>query len=282
MMNIKKVIVLGAGILCLGISSSFAQGFGWRGEQGNDGDCPFANPDSDVTSETISSEEADDLLYLYEEEKLAGDVYEALNSLWDHRAFSNIGRAEDRHQAQVGGMLNRYEIDHAAADSKGAGEFVNQELQDLYNNLSSQGATSLIEALKVGALIEEVDIADLEKSLTATTNPLLIRLYNNLMKGSRNHLRSFVRSLEALEVTYAPQVMSQAAYDSIISSAMEKGKGLKQGKKGKGKGNKQNKRGKGKRGAGKGLKDGSCNNTSQDSVCDGSGKGKKGRGKNRA
>ena len=40
-----------------------------------------------------------------EEEKLAGDVYSALNEVWNLRVFDNIGRAEQTHQAAVEMLL---------------------------------------------------------------------------------------------------------------------------------------------------------------------------------
>ena len=49
-----------------------------------------------------------------------------------------------------------------------------------------------------------------------------IRLvYENLMKGSRNHLRAFVKNLATQGVTYVPQYMSQTDYQAIINSATE-------------------------------------------------------------
>jgi len=42
--------------------------------------------------------------------------------------------------------------------------------------------------------------------------------------GSRNHLRSFVSTLEKMfNVTYTPQVISQQEYEEIINSPMETG-----------------------------------------------------------
>jgi len=45
------------------------------------------------------------------------------------------------------------------------------------------------------------------------------------MKGSRNHLRSFVDELEAQGATYVPQYLGQEAYDAIVTSPVERGRG---------------------------------------------------------
>ena len=48
-------------------------------------------------------------------------------------------------------------------------------------------------------------------------------VYDNLMKGSRNHLRSFVRNLAQEGVVYQPRYLDQSTYDTIIKSPMENG-----------------------------------------------------------
>ena len=94
-------------------------------------------------------------------------------------------------------------------------------MQALYNQLIAQGSTSNIEALKVGATIEDVDIKDLRNLSAETTNSLILNVYSNLMCGSRNHMRAFSGSLKNLGVTYVPQFITQAEYDAIINSTNE-------------------------------------------------------------
>ena len=44
------------------------------------------------------------------------------------------------------------------------------------------------------------------------------------MKGSRNHLRAFVKKLNQRDLTYEPKdFLTQAEFDEIISSRNEKG-----------------------------------------------------------
>ena len=60
---------------------------------------------SDEASGLLTSLEEEGLLFMAEEEKLAGDVYSALNEVWNLRVFDNIGRAEQTHQAAVEMLL---------------------------------------------------------------------------------------------------------------------------------------------------------------------------------
>jgi hypothetical protein len=96
------------------------------------------------------------------------------------------------------------------------------------------GSESLLAGLKVGAAIEEIDILDLEEQLNNVVDNEDIKLvYNNLLRGSRNHLRAFVRNITNQGETYEPQYMNGDAYEEIIKTDMErggKGKGKRYGK----------------------------------------------------
>lgn len=136
---------------------------------------------------------SEQLLYLIEEEKLAHDVYATLGSLWGANIFANIQASEVSHQEQVAALLPTYGL----ADPRSAeiGVFVNPELQAFYNQLIAQGSQSLTEALKVGVLIEETDIADLQEAMSATQDPSILRVLETLKRGSENHLKAFNRQL---------------------------------------------------------------------------------------
>ncbi len=153
------------------------------------------------------------LLYMAEEEKLAGDVYLALNEKWNLRVFDNIGRAERTHEAAVKTLLERYSLPDPA---KGAGEYSNETLQGLYHDLVSRGSASVKDALQVGAAIEEIDILDLEERMAQTDQEDIRLVYVNLKSGSENHLRAFVNNLQRQGVEYNPQYLSQEEYDGII------------------------------------------------------------------
>jgi hypothetical protein len=90
----------------------------------------------------------------------------------------------------LAGMLATYGIpDPVTSDATGS--FNNPALASLYNQLVARGMTSSAEAIQVGIFIEETDIADLQKAISATTHDDLIRAYENLLQGSYNHLQSF-------------------------------------------------------------------------------------------
>jgi hypothetical protein len=170
----------------------------------------------------LTAEEEAGLLRMREEEKLAHDVYVALGQSWGTKAFTNIAAAEQTHADAVGTLLDRYEIADPS-EGKGAGSFTDPAIQDLYASLVEQGSGSLVDALTVGATIEDLDIADLQARATDTADIALV--YANLEKGSRNHLRAFTKQLDRNGASYTPTHITQAEYDAIVSSDMERGSG---------------------------------------------------------
>lgn len=165
----------------------------------------------------LTQAEIDSLLFMREEEKLAHDVYVVMYARWRLAVFSNISSAESNHMAALKTLLDRYGVPDPVKGN-GTGVFVNQDLQVLYDTLIARGNTSLSEALKVGGLIEEVDIVDLETRLALTKRSDIINVYNNLIDGSCNHLRAFSSNLQRRTgETYQPQILSLADYQAIIN-----------------------------------------------------------------
>ena len=176
-----------------------------------------------ISSGELTQEEIDGLLFMREEEKLAHDVYTKLYELWGLPIFENIASSEQTHTEAVLTLITRYGLEDPA-DSTQIGEFQSAALQDLYTQLVDQGSQSLVDALKVGVAIEEIDILDLQESIDNTSHTDIIMVYENLMKGSRNHLRSFVSTLEKQTgEAYLPQYLSSEEFESILDSQIESG-----------------------------------------------------------
>lgn len=147
----------------------------------------------DVTP--LTSDETSLLLYLTEEEKLAHDVYVTLYEKYGARVFNNISRSETTHQNRMLDLLDARGIDDPRSSSVGV--FRDTELQKLYDMLIAQGSQSLTEAYKVGVIIEEKDIADLENDLKTidSSHADVVDALNILLHGSKNHLQAFNRQL---------------------------------------------------------------------------------------
>ncbi len=163
----------------------------------------------------LSTNEKDGLIYMYEEEKLAHDVYKTLSEKYKVPVFKNITKSEAYHMNMVLELIQKYELKDPSG--KAHGEFENKELQKLYNNLIEKGSKSLVDALIVGATIEDVDIFDLEKINSKVKNEDVKKLYELLICGSENHMRAFTGHLKFRDKVYSQQYLSKTRYEEIIN-----------------------------------------------------------------
>lgn len=162
----------------------------------------------------LTADEAKLLLWLREEEKLARDVYLGLFERWQTREFTNIARSEQRHFDAIGAKLAMFGLADPALPS--VGQFSNPALQELYYSLLTTGSTSYADALRVGAIIEDLDIGDLLAAIETSENAAVKQTYVSLLEGSKNHLRAFVSLLATQGAEYEPQYIEPAFFDAIL------------------------------------------------------------------
>jgi len=228
MIYMKKILLFGL-ISILIASIVIAAGAGEASGQGRG----MNRPDMGVTEKSqavgtdtgqdaLTDEEIAGLKLMREEEKLARDVYMVLYNEWNLPIFNNIANSEQTHTDAVKILLDVHGIEDPVITDE-PGVFANQELQTLYDDLVNQGSVSLLEALIVGATVEDLDIFDLNELIAQTENPDILLVYNNLIKGSRNHMRSFIEQIENNDGTYTAQFIEQSELDEIVSSSQERG-----------------------------------------------------------
>jgi hypothetical protein len=162
----------------------------------------------------LSDGEVADLTFQREEEKLARDVYLTLFAKWGAAIFSNIAASEQKHTDTMKKMLDKYKLPDPALPT--IGDFTNPDLQAKYDELTVIGVTSYPDGLYVGATIEEIDMIDIQQALDGTKRLDLRTAYQNLLEGSKNHLRAFVAGLAAQGIVYEPQFIREELYRAII------------------------------------------------------------------
>lgn len=169
-----------------------------------------------VSTTTLTPQEKSDLLFMREEEKLARDVYLTLHDIWGTPVFANIATSEQQHMDAILNLLNLYKLPDPSV-GKLIGEFVNVELQALYDALIARGKQSALDALMVGGVIEETDVEDLNAAIATSRLSNIDKVYQNLLNGSYNHLRAFARNIQSLTgQPYVAQIVSQEIVDSIL------------------------------------------------------------------
>lgn len=168
------------------------------------------------TSDTalLPQSEKDGLVLMREEEKLAGDVYAYFYEKYALRPFTNINKSEVQHSNAVLKLLTYFGLEDPMINE--AGKFKNQDIQALYDELTSAGSTAEL-ALATGAFIEEYDIADLRKLIAASQNDDIKAVYANILNGSYNHIKAFTRVLAGRGITYSPKILTAEELNEILA-----------------------------------------------------------------
>ncbi|BAX81465.1 DUF2202 domain-containing protein [Labilibaculum antarcticum] len=137
---------------------------------------------------------------------------------WPNNPFANIKESEQSHMDAIASLLDENNVSYTILQS---GQFSEPDLQNYYNQFITDGEISSSNALKIGATIEDLDIVDLQKYVGEITTQSVIDVFNLLECGSRNHLRSFYKSIMLLDETYTPQFLTLDEYNNIVNSANE-------------------------------------------------------------
>lgn len=202
---------------------------------------------------TLSEMDEAHLIFMRSEEKLARDVYLTIAQMYEAPSvFAEIAtRSEQDHTDTMRKMLIKFGIpDPEPSTAPGAlppadqiGVFENAYFAAYfagkYDDLVGSASVGLVEALYVGAKIEELDMLDLNYcnqdafsqyypglpaypdcgGLATTTVKPLQNTLGNLLAGSENHLCAFVSQLgPMIDGCYEAQVLEQQQVRDIIEA----------------------------------------------------------------
>ena len=110
MNRFRSIVIAGLAMLIIAGTAWAQQGNGQGGPgSGNE----MAGMDvviQGIPSAPLSAAERAGLIYMYEEEKLARDVYNALYDKWKLPVFRNIASSEETHMESIALLLDRYGI----------------------------------------------------------------------------------------------------------------------------------------------------------------------------
>jgi hypothetical protein len=232
MNTFKRILIDGlvGFIVALGAATAMAMGIALAGK------AAYASMDGVV----VDYNEQTHLAFMREEEKLARDVYIRLSTMYpDHPIFGNIDDSEQKHTEAVRDMLVKYGLDDPNTnDNVGVytGEGYGWYFTEKFHELIERASISELEALYVGAFIEELDMMDInqcprvivetdndindvtECGRVYTDNADIDNLYASLLDGSDSHLEAYVRNIERYigKGNYQAQVLPQAQVDDIL------------------------------------------------------------------
>ena len=178
-----------------GQAGNGAAGSGWSGRggvgEGGAGQVQAGAGDHTAyaSGELTAAQEAD-LLFMVQEEKLAFDLYVAFGEEFGITAFERISRSEAQHMDAIRTLLDTYGLADPTVGLD-AGEFVDEGLAQMYDDLLAQGMVSADDALAVGRAVELDDIAALEEAAAGVTAEDVQHVYSRLTAASEKHLVAF-------------------------------------------------------------------------------------------
>lgn len=166
--------------------------------------------------------ETENVTYFRKAEKMGRDLYVAFYDLWDYSMFDIAANSEQNHMDAMLLLIDLYGLPDPVADLD-PGVFNDPDLEARYTELLTRGTPTLNEAMIAGAVTQEYEIAELTEALAIVENGNVVTIYNNLLLASRNHLRSFVKRMAILGITYTPEILTAEAFDEIMSVDWETG-----------------------------------------------------------
>jgi hypothetical protein len=163
---------------------------------------------------TLSAQEKEGLNFIWEEEKMARDLYTSLYEKSKLTIFRDLARSEQSHMDQARAIIDKYALNIPGKDEQGV--FQNQTLQKVYDELLAKGLSSDQDALNAAATLEEISIIDLMKELNATHAEDVKAMYQGLLAGSQKHLRSYVTDLKDRGIKYDPRYLGKDEFEKVI------------------------------------------------------------------
>ncbi len=170
----------------------------------------------DAPVSKLSQELTNTLAYMGNEERLAYDVYNALYDQYGTEQFTKIAtNGEYQHITVVQELIQKYKLSddvnftnvdleplgyiNTPIEAMDAGTYDIAAIQKLYDDLVAQGSTSEIDGLKVGCIIEVVDVNDLNRDIVLAESEGatdIVTVFNFLRDGSYNHYWAFDKGLK--------------------------------------------------------------------------------------
>lgn len=216
----SSIIILLATLLFSGCGSDTTQsGTNTYADEGYQNEItPIVVTDAINTEKsTLSQELKDSITYMYNEEKLAKDVYLNVYAVQPLRQLYNIAsKSEVKHEEAVNDLAIKYDLnitlypdtqapyDINSINTYGSGQYPVVKIQELYDILYDKGIQSQQDALEVGCLVEVTDIDDLDIYISQATDSNasdVLTVFDFLRDGSYTHYWAFDNGLKNMGIS---------------------------------------------------------------------------------
>ncbi|HHB94619.1 MAG TPA: DUF2202 domain-containing protein [Campylobacterales bacterium] len=220
--RVKQIVLLSSLFMIIGCNDSNGNG------KSNSGDYSQSNYQTESMPSTVSTaissnkseltqDLKDSITYMYNEEKLAKEIYLNVYKKQPLQQLYNIAsKSEIKHEEAVNDLAVKYDLnitlypdtdipyDKKSLDSYGNGRYPVVAVQELYDMLYDKGIQSKKDALEVGCMVEVTDINDLDKYIDqATTSNAsdVLDVFNFLRNGSYKHYWAFDKGLKNMGIS---------------------------------------------------------------------------------
>ena len=147
------------------------------------------------TEIVLSEDQKEMLFFIYQEEKVARDLYITLAEIYrNENIFVSTKISEQRHVDSARRLCNQYGVKTSHVDEDTVGKFELEVLQTLYDACKETGKRSLHDALEISEFIEVTNMDDLEQASVGMPSDV-VSVYQDLKESSLNHLDAFQAAL---------------------------------------------------------------------------------------
>lgn len=143
------------------------------------------------STSVLTEEQKEMLFFIYQEEKVARDVYITLDRIYkNENTFRWMHIAEQIHLDCARKLCELYGVDTSSVDESVVGAFESPVLKILYEAYTEKGKSSFRDALEIAEFIEATDIDMIEHASVGMPSDV-VSVYEKLKKGNLNHLDTF-------------------------------------------------------------------------------------------
>lgn len=150
-------------------------------------------------------------------QRLARDLYDYFARKYVDSTFRIARDTRGQHLALLARVLRQRDA-LPAVPAFPAGEFDDPALQAEFDRLRELGDESLLGAARVGALLEERDIAFVRARAAETSAADVTAAYARLERTGRRHLWTFVTRLRTQGEDYQPEHMKGTDFQALVES----------------------------------------------------------------
>lgn len=153
-------------------------------------------------------------LKLYQEEKLAYDLYGEFYERWSLGVFNKVQQREAKHVWCVEKIMDNYGYDYEINDKSGL--YPDREIQKIYDDLSVKGCISDLAALEAAAYIKEKHICQLRERIRYQEDEYVVKVIFLMESAAQSHLRAFVNSIRLSGSDYSPVFLTDDEFSNVM------------------------------------------------------------------